>query len=594
MKRKLIDFEVFKKIRDESLSAAEAELTEAEDVLSKALGVDGVSLHCFGETDVTYKTLGNSYVHAGYRITNNSVIFENIEELVIDETTSKNESHKVLTTLVEELLGNNDAKAGALFMQYMTMPSVRRGLTEGVIPDEDKKDKKEKKGKKNPFKKKNWKDKWDEKFESRKKGKDANWQVKASKKTLKEWYRLAENVASFLDYKELGPTIRSSEVRRDDKGNVVALRVPTAHVRNEAKILNLTYKNMLDTEVKVLRGKMKNVQEETAFCRAMSDLRKTNALSDENAMQEVLEAVVRRWPEIIYLTQAELSQKIGTALESVGESNYDDEMCDFLAEAVLRTAVSAFSERVTRIARLTGGSLDKKEVYESFQAIVGKFYPTLDEHLKLEMQVFVDLYNALVEVHNIARNESNEALRSEANSYLKELHGVLSQEREPDHELAGEVASWLASLVETNLSGGDWDVSNSTHQTWVGDHPQMAKNAQKGYTPSSDFSGEWGDSAPVSDGKSYKGKLADEMRNNAWGNWSSDDTWPSLNNPYIPKPFGDYTMKGEKGADKDGNDDWSRYQSGDTWPNLKNPNVPASPWEPEKYKMKSDNLVVDK
>jgi hypothetical protein len=50
----------------------------------------------------------------------------------------------------------------------------------------------------------------------------------------------------------------------------------------------------------------------------------------------------------------------------------------------------------------------------------------------------------------------------------------------------------------------------------------------------------------------------------------------------------------EKSAVDDGQSDWSRFQSSDTWPNLKNPYVPDSPWDKSKYKMKSDNLVVDK
>lgn len=115
----------------------------------------------------------------------------------------------------------------------------------------------------------------------------------------------------------------------------------------------------------------------------------------------------------------------------------------------------------------------------------------------------------------------------------------------------------------------------------------MAKKASKGYTPSQDFD-PWPDPAPVSDGASYRNGLADEMRNRSWSNWSSDETWPSLNNPYVPKA-GEFSMKGEKGADKDGESDLSRWQSKDTWPTLQNPYVPDAVTP----KMKSDNLVVD-
>ncbi len=624
MKRKLIDLDVFKQIRDESLSVAEDELVRAEDVVARALDVDGLKLYCFGESSVTYETNDRSFVHATYRINNKNIILENIEELVIDEQTARKESKHLLTSMVEEILSNNDAKASDIFEKYLALPTVRKSLMEGSVDfwvEKPGAKTKKNRGPQSPStvakrvsskkksqsqipdsekafakqRRKSLKSQLGDSVRVHARFKKQNF-VKAPKKKVNEWATLVENVAGYLDYQEFGPTMKDSEIRRDDKGNVVAIKIPTSHVRNEGKILSLNYKHMLDTELKVCRGKMKTVHEDTSFCRAMSDLRKTNALSDEAAMQNVLEAVVTKWPELIYLTQGELSKRIASALETVGESNWDDEMCDFLAEGILRTATTAFTERVNRVAKLAGQQLDKDKVYESFQGLVNKFYPSLDEQSALEMQVFVDLYNALVEVHTLARTEGNEALRSEANDMLRELHGVLNNNKEPTTELAAEVAGWLAGLVEANVPGAsdNWDVSNTPHQTTVGDHPRMNWAAQQHNAVASNYPGDWGGKLPVSDGKSYKGGLEDQMRNNAWGNSNGEDTWPSLKNPYVPKPFGDYTMKGEKGADKDGDSDWSRWQSNDTWPNLQNPNVKPSPWEPNKYKMKSDNLIVDK
>lgn len=606
MKRKLIDFEVFRKIKDDSLSSAETELTEAEDVLARALNVDQLQLHCFGESDVTYETPDKSYIHASYQMNEKAILFENIEELVIDEQTSKKEARSLLTSMVEELLKNNETKAEGAFMQYLTMPTVRRSLMEGkfIFGGEDKKDKG--KGKDMPFggkKKKKKKGGFPfggkkDKFE--KKGEELKFQVKASKKMVKEWLALTENVSNYLDYQQFGPVMQQSEAKRDDKGNVVALKIPTTHVRNEGKILNMTFKHMLDTELKVMRGKMKTVHEDQAFCRAMADLRKCNAVSDQQGLQDVLEAVVTRWPELLYLTQTELAESISIALETLGEANYDDQMCSFMAEGILMTAVNAYSERVNKIVRLSGAELDKTAVYESFQALVHKFYPSLDEVTQLEMQVFVDLYNALVDVHEVACTDRNEGLAEAVTGYLRELHAVLKQEAEPTLELAGEVASWLSSLVESNVPGAEetWNVSNSTHQTIVGDHPRMSWAAKQDASPSK-FPGDWGGKLPVSDGKSYKGGGEEEMRDRSWGQAGPrDDMWPSLKNPYVPKPFGDYKMK-EPSAVNSGDSDWSRWQSKDTWPNLQNPYVPTAvlgrkAMTPQNYKMKSDNLVIDK
>ncbi len=121
----------------------------------------------------------------------------------------------------------------------------------------------------------------------------------------------------------------------------------------------------------------------------------------------------------------------------------------------------------------------------------------------------------------------------------------------------------------------------------------MAKKAKQGYSPASDFSGNYGDSAPVSDGK--KVGSGDEMRNKSWSNIGGEDTFPSLKNPYIPKASDTYTMKGEKGVDKD--DDGIVHSAGsDTWPNLQNPYVPKGETA-QSYKMnngKDTDLVVDK
>jgi hypothetical protein len=618
MKRKLINYDVFTKISEDSLSAAQKELIEAEDVLAKALGEDQLNLHCFDESTVTYETLDKTYIHASYRTDGKSVVFENIEQLIIDESSAQEKSRNILRKMLDECLKDNTAGADAAFKEYISLPLVRRSLAEGAVSVHvEAPNKPHKKGKPQPpwvarkraeAKKKSQKlvsptvkaqKKLERESLKKRFGKGAHVHFRFKPQTMrkmKEWFNISENVFNYIDYQEFGPVARQSEVKKDNTGNVVAIRIPNTNLRNESKIISFNWKT-LNTDLMVLRAKMKNLAEDVNFCKAMADLRKCNALSDSNKLQGVLEAVVVRWPNTLYLTQSELAEAVGTALSTVGETSYDDQVCNFMAEGILRTAFGAYSERVEKILKLAGVKLESKseDAYADFQNVVEKFYKFLDENTKLEMQVFIDLYNTLVEVYKAAHEEGNEFLMGEASSFLRELKGVCEQTAEPTLELAGDVAAWLSNLVETNLESGDWKVSNDGYTTVNGDNPQMAKNAAKPYTPSSDFSGDWGDPAPVSDGKSYKGGLADEMRKDAWGNWANDDTWPSMNNPYVPKA-GVWTMKGEKGADVSGDDDWSRWQSKDTWPDLQNPYQPKAE-TPYSYKMnngKEDDLVVDK
>jgi len=616
MRRKLINYDVFQKISEESLSKSEKELIEAEDVLAKALGEEQLVLHCFDESTVTYETLDKSYIHASYRLDGNNVVFENVEQLVIDDSSAREKSREVLRKMFDECLKANKGGADSLFKEYIALPFVRRDLQEGAEAWVEQPNKPKKKGKPQPpwlaqkraeSKKRNQKlvspaikaQKKREADTLKKRGgpgTHVHFRFKPqTKKKMKEWRNLTENIFNYIDYQEFGPTAKASEVKHDDHGNVVGIKIPDANSRNEGKILSFNWKT-LNTDCMVLRAKMKNLAEDINFCKAMADLRKCNAMSDNKQLQEILEAIVVRWPNVIYLTQAELAGSIANALDTVGESSYDDQVCAFMAEGILRTAVEAYDERVQRVIKLSGmKSEGTDDAYLDFQNIVERFYSFLDQNTKLEMQVYVDLYNALVEVYKLGHEEGNEYLMGEASSFLKELKGVVDQSVEPTLELAGDVAAWLSQLVETNLESGEWNVSNKPHETINGDNPQMAKNAAKGYTPSSDFSGDWGDVAPVSDGKSYKGGLADEMRKDSWGNWANDDTWPSISNPYVPKA-GVWTMKGEKGADVSGDSDWSRYTSKDTWPELENPYVPkeAGGVGGKGYKMKSDNLVVDK
>jgi hypothetical protein len=629
MKRKLISFDAFKKIEEASLTNAQDELIGAEEVLAKTLGVEELKLFTFGESDVTYQAPDGSFVHASYKLDKDQLILENIEQLVIEQESEKKAARQVLVNMVDSLLENNESKASQQFEAYLSMPFVRRELlvsegfnvsvskpTGGASPLRGKKQSRSLVAKRTRSRNKtlsrfskSQKEQLSRKrgIASKKLGGSTNprWRTYARKvkpTTIKEWSVMCENVMGYIDYKEYGPVLSESLIQTDDKGTITGVAMPTIHKRNEGKILTFNWKT-LDHELKILRGNVKKLSEDQVFVRAMSDLKRYNNISDNSALEETLEAIVSRWPDVLYITEDELAEQISTALETANVTNYDDNMCAFMAEAILRTAHHAFTDRVRKIGSLAGATSDVtaecktcEDSYKEFKVLADKFYSQLDESDNADLRVFADLFKALHEVRRIANETGDEATQGEVENYMRACEAVLNRGIAVDLNLAEEIANYLNDLVEANISGADstWDVSNSdVHHTVSGDHPKMAWAAKVGDAVPSKFPGDWGDEAPVSDGKSYKGGLADEMRNRSWGNIAGEDSWPSLKNPYVPKPFGDYKMK-EKSAVDDGESDWSRFQSGDTWPNLKNPYVPDSPWDKSKYKMKSDNLVVDK
>lgn len=630
MRRKLINFETFDRIQKDSLSTAEHELHEAQEVLARALDVDGLSLDCFGEDTVVYETADGTYIHANYSLENDHLTLENIEELVVDEDTAKLASRTKIQAMVESILNKEDSKAAELFSEYMSLPIVRKNLNEGLNPGANRDRASAKKAGKaksrntrnersrlnrqsreldafgpNPNKKKrvkrgalnlggsNNKNYQKEYYKKEVKGKHRARKVFSKggikvKKAMKEWATLSENVQHFVEYQEFGPTLRESVARHDDHGNVVALRIPSSKLRNEGKILSFNWK-VLNTDVKVMRESAMTLAEDANFCKAVASLKKHNNMSDNDSLQEALEAVISKWPNVLYLTQDELATVVGESLHSVGASNYDDETCAFIAEGILRTAHHILSDKVEKILRLAGGSVtESDDTYLDFQNAVAGFYPTLDEHFALETKVFEDLHNAVSEIAEFAQENGDAELKAEALEIMSDLAAVVEGEADPDLELAEVVAAWLNDLVETNLTPSSWEVSNKPHMTINGDHPEMNKKAKQAYSPSGDLAGD-ADWQQVTSEPAFEGPK--------WTSVGGNDVWPSLSNPNIPKPYGDFTMKGETGIDKDATGQHgATWQSSDTWPALQNPYIPKAV-TPQTYKMKNGpetDLVVDK
>lgn len=560
MRRKLIKQDAFDVMVSNSATSAEKELKEAEDVLAKAIGKDHLNLHCFNESTVVFETRDNSFVHAVYELNEEKVSFSNIEELIVDESSRKEKVRNVISEMIDALLVDESKKAESLFNDYLQSYGWSDNNSNNKIKNE--------RTRNNISRVKRL-------AESRK---IVEKEMGKNSKAL-ETYTVAANALEYVDYVNLGPALSESQVVSDDKNNVTGVQVPASKIRNEGKILSFNWKT-LNHEVKVLRESVLKLHETQEFCKAMADLKRQNAFSDEQGLEEVLENVVSAWPNLIYLTQSELATMIGETLQIVGEKNYDDQVCAFMAEGILRKAHKSYSEKVSQIMHLASGPAvsEDEDAYGVFQKVVEQFYPVIDQKFALEKRVFADLYESIEGIWNTAKRRGDTALQNESASYLNELAAVLNDEADAELNLIEEAAEWLVNLVETNLESGVWNVSGKPHISVGGDHPDMAKKAAHGYSPSSDGSGNWGDGAPMvgSDDMNYTNH-GNEARMKSWGNVGGNDIWPSLQNPYIPKQFGDFTMKGEPGVDKnwEGQHDAS-WQSSDTWPSLQNPYSPKS------------------
>lgn len=579
MRRKLIKQDAFDSIIKESSTTAEFELAEAASVLSKSLNKGPLSLHCFTDSTVVYETLDHTFVHAGYQIENNNVIFNNIEELIIDEESSHQKRKGIISNMLESILTNDVSKSQSLFKNYLETIKW------------DKSEVSSKKYKKN--------------LQEAYRQNSLSETVESANKDVRKAYKVAKDVLNYVDFMKNGPSVNESIAKTDEKGNVTDIKIPT----NEARNINRAKKfgwQVTNAESHDVRKKVPELVKEQAFCKAIVNLKRQNAFANQEALEESLENIVQKYPQLLLVTQDELASYIGEALQQAGVSNYDDQSCAFMAEGILRNACNVYKEKVNHILNLASAPKAETGVdqYEHFQDVVSTFYPSLDEQFGLERKAYSDLYDVLENVYKQAERNGDSALKRQTAQQLNDLASVLNGDIRADVQTIEESANWLLKLVEANVEGSSntWNVSNKPHLTVNGDHPDMAKKAKVDAVPGK-YSGDWGDEAPAvgQEDMSYKGgKHSKQMRTNSWGQEGGSEIFPQLKNPYIPKPFGDYTMKGEKGIDKEATGQHAAtWQSGDTWPELKNPYIPkeAGGTGGKGYKMKNGkdtDLITDK
>jgi len=632
MRRQLISYDAFDQIEKSSLSSASHELVEVEPILGDVLNLESIEMRCFDGNNVYYEASDGNFIRAAYRLSENAIDFDHIEEIVVDEKSANQARRAIVSDMLEAVFEKETGKASDLFRNYLevSIPRLRRksecsknnktamqrrrsNTTSNLLANESRVEIDIPSGRPDPERQRRgrkgarsgsrvkaarerkeggraeedrkhdtgeWKrekSKLDILKKSNPKYKNARLKGQRYDKDKKnEWLYVANNVLEYIDHVTSGPTIAEVSVRRDDLDNVVGARIPVTKVRNEGKLLALKW-DTLKTDVKVLREKAMRLAEDVTFQQLVATLKRSNNLSDNDQLEDTMNSLVGTFPSVLYLTQGELANVIKEALSNNGATNYDDEVCDFMSEGILRVAFDSYPERINRLANLAGAPPihEDEDAYLVLQDALYDFFPQVDEQMAVEMQVFEDLYDTFADVRAEALEVQDDLTRKQASNYLAQIEEVINGSVRPNISLAEEAGEYLASLTETNLESRPWNIVKRPYRTSHGEHPDMQKKAQHPYAPSKDFEGNWGGKLPVSDGKSYHGGGEEEMRNKSWGNVGGNDTYPSLDNPYILKS-GDWTMKGEKGIDKTTDSATGQWGSSDTWPNLNNPYVPKS------------------
>jgi hypothetical protein len=230
-------------------------------------------------------------------------------------------------------------------------------------------------------------------------------------KTMKEWTQLTENVINYVNYKEMGSLYKECVANFNENGDVTSVSIPTSSRINEGKVLDCGWKT-LDTEVKVLRKKAKSLTENEKFVKTVGELNRSNNISDNDSFSTILENLVGVFPEVLYLSLSETSSAVKSCLETVNARNFDDNSCNFIAEAICRTAFEAYSDRASRILNLAGVKLDEnsEDNFIGFKDVCESFFSHVDETESADRKVFEDLHAALESLSNIAKESGDEEL----------------------------------------------------------------------------------------------------------------------------------------------------------------------------------------
>lgn len=568
MKRKLIEFDVFEQIKESALSNSEIELIEAAPYLAKTLNLESIDLNCFNSNDVLYETVDGSYVKANYTIDNGFVEFDNIEQLVINEDSERQKSKEIISEMLECLISSEDDKAEQLFEQWLEAPFSKRIFSEvrkkRVVP-------KRKNGKIVGYATAYWSVTPKKRQKASTKIARSKGKIKSQRKTspalkrmraaqrsrmksalghMAEWQNLAENTALYIQKNNAGNI--NLESNFDEKGNVTYVKVPTCSSRNKSRTLHLDWKSLNNESIEK-RKEAFNLIENNDFVKLISNLRKQNALSKTNDFQDLLETLVTTWSEVVYLTEEELEGTVKTCLETVEDKNYDDSTCKHIAESILRTAHVNLEDRISKILKLAGTQLNEdqeQDKYESFKNVCEEYLSKIDESVSEEMQVFVDLYEALRSVHEVAKEAEEKEIVSEVSLILNNLLKVIEEEKEPSLELASEASAWLYDFVQVNLISEEWE-AEEPHESSNGDTVDHDSKVNVS-----------SDGAEENEGK--------EQASEGLGNEEGKDVYPKVENPFLLKNASHDDVKVHDEEEKEGLGD-DCCDGKDVYPELKNP-----------------------
>jgi serine/threonine protein kinase len=239
MKRKLIDYGAFEKIKSDSLASIREELDAASELLAEVLDVGSLKIESYGLDGVLFETEDGEFVRADYKMDGGHVQFDNIEQVVLNEETENNKARELISKMIDSLVESDENAAGEMLGEWFAMPRSKRILSEGKKQPSWLVQKRAKAKRMNNLKRSSSEKNSNKSKRSRlkvssnerrspiRKTKNGVMSIvgwkKTKKKKMQEWHVLAENVLGFVDYTQNGPDLDSCRVLRKE-GDVVGVK----------------------------------------------------------------------------------------------------------------------------------------------------------------------------------------------------------------------------------------------------------------------------------------------------------------------------------------------------------------------------------
>ena len=126
MKRKLIQFNEFEELKNNSLSATVQELVEAEEIIAQKLGEESVTLVSFDEGICVFEAADGTFLRSKFDLDNGNIVLEGIERLVLDEETEKEKGVSILESVLKALIKDDNATAEKAMEEYIALDIQRQ------------------------------------------------------------------------------------------------------------------------------------------------------------------------------------------------------------------------------------------------------------------------------------------------------------------------------------------------------------------------------------------------------------------------------------------------------------------------------------